>query len=289
MRINQVCNVTGLTKKAIEYYQHKEIVQPKADENGYRDFSHNEVEILKKVSIMRSLGLSVSDIKNILDSHLYKEELRKAILKKQLENELSNKQLQLLEKLSDDESIEEISKEIEDLNKKKSIKERLLEVFPGFYGRFLVVHFSKFLEDSIKTEKQEEAYETIIKFLDETEFPQLSDEIMNQFEEAMDFWTDERIDEVEDKKRESIENPEKFLKDNSEMIQQYEEFKESSEYQSSPAKELMEAMKSFGKTSGYNDIFIPAMRRLSPAYEEYYQSLLNANEIFMKQSPNYNR
>ncbi|WP_268233506.1 hypothetical protein [Tissierella pigra] len=25
-------------------------------------------------------------------------------------------------------------------------------------------------------------------------------------------------------------------------------------------------MKSFGQISGYNDIFIPAMRRLSPAY-----------------------
>jgi len=41
-------------------------------------------------------------------------------------------------------------------------------------------------------------------------------------------------------------------------------------------------MKSFGETSGYNDIFIPAMRRLSPSYEEYYQNLMKANEIFVE-------
>lgn len=287
MKINQVCNITGLTKKAIEYYQQKKIVNPNVDENGYRHFSKYEVQRLKKVSIMRSLGLSVSEIKNILDAQFPKEELRKAIIKKQLENELSNKQLQLLGRLSDGKSIEEINVEIEDLNKKKSIKERLLELFPGFYGRYFVIHFSRFLEDSIKTEEQEEAYRAIISFLDETKFPKLSDELMNQFEEAMNFWTDERIDEVEGSKRESIQNPKKFLKDNSEMIQQYQDFKQSAEYQSSPAKELMEAMKSFGNTSGYNDVFIPAMRRLSPTYEEYYQDLIKANEVFVKRYPNY--
>lgn len=287
MRINEVCNITGLTKKAIEYYQQKEILHPKVDSNGYRDFSQEEIKVLKEISIMRSLSLSVSDIKIILDSNFAKEELRRAIIKKQLDNELSNKQLQLLEHLSNGKSIEEISAEIEDLAKRKSIKERLLEAFPGFYGRFFVMHFSRFLEDSIKTEEQEKGYKIIISFLDETQIPRFSDEFISQFEEAMDFWTDEKIEEIEHSKQESIENPEKFLEDNSEMIQQYEAFKKSTEYQSSAAMELMAAMKSFGNTSGYNDVFIPAMRKLSPSYEAYYQNLLRANEVFIKKYPDF--
>ena len=33
---------------------------------------------------------------------------------------------------------------------------------------------------------------------------------------------------------------------------------------------------------GYNDIFIPAMQRLSPSYREYYENLLVANDVFIK-------
>lgn len=287
MKINEVCNATGLTKKAIDYYQEKKIIDPKIDESGYRQFNEFEIERLKQVSVLRSLGLSVSEIKRILDSKFSKEELRKSVVRKQLENELSEKQTQLLEQLSDGKNIEEINKEIIELNKKKSIKEKLLEVFPGFYGRFFVSHFSRFLEEPIKTEEQRKAYKVIVSFLDQVDPPEISDEIMSQFEEEMDFWTDEKLMEVEEKRQQNIENHEEFLDEYSEMIKQYQAFKESSEYQSSPYGQLMEAMKSFGQTSGYNDIFIPAMRKLSPSYEEYYQNLLKANEVFKERHPDF--
>ena len=287
MKINEVCNVTRLTKKAIDYYQQKEIINPKFDKSGYREFNKSEIERLNQVSVFRSLGLSVSEIKKVLDSKFSKEELRKCVIRKQFNNELSEKQTQLLEKLSDGKDIEKINAEIIELNKKKSIKERLLEVFPGFYGRFFVSHFSRFLEEPIKTEEQKEAYKTIINFLDEVDPPEISDEIMIQLDEAMDFWTDDRISDIEDKKRQSIENPKKFLDDYSKEIREYQEFKESEEYLSSICGEVMEIMKSFGKTSGYNDIFIPAMRRLSPSYEEYYQNLLKANVVFLERFPDF--
>lgn len=67
----------------------------------------------------------------------------------------------------------------------------------------------------------------------------------------MDFWTDGRIADIEDKKQESIANPEKFLDDYSKVIREYQEFKESEEY-------------------------------LSSSYEEYYQNLLKANVVFLE-------
>lgn len=286
MKINEVCKVTGLTKKAIDYYQQKNIIDPKIDENGYREFNESDVERLIHISILRSLGLSVHEIKRVLESRYPKEELRKCTIRMQLENELSRQQTKLLERLSDGEGIENINNEILELNKKKSIKEKLLEVFPGFYGRFFLIHFSQFLEESIQTEEQKEAYTIIVSFLDEVEPLEVSDEIMREFEEAMDFWTDERIAEVEDKKQQRLENVEDFLEDYSEIIERYQAFKESAEYLSSSYGKLMEVMKSFGETSGYNDIFIPAMRKLSPSYEDYYQRLMKANEMFIKKFPN---
>lgn len=287
MKVNEVCSLTGLTKKAIDYYEQKKIISPKIMENGYREFSEIEIERLERVAVFRALGLSVNDIKDILNSKFPKEELRKFVIKKSLENELSNKQTQLLEKLSKDEDIQGIKKEIDELNKNKSIKEEILEMFPGFYGRFLVNHFNRFLEEPINTDEQKIAYKTIIKFLDNVEAINLSDEIMNEFEEAMDFWTEEKLEEVELQKRKNIENPEEFIKEQSKMIEEYQAFKESEEYEESSFGKIMGAMKMFGMTSGYNDIFIPAMRKLSLSYEKYYKELLEANEIFIKRYPNF--
>lgn len=285
MKINEVCKVTGLTKKAIDYYQQKKIINPKIDENGYREFNELDVQRLIHISILRALGLSVHEIKMVLDSRYPKEELKKCTIRMQLENELSRQQTRLLERFSYGEGIEDINNEILELNKKKSIKEKLLEVFPGFYGRFFLIHFSQFLEEPIQTEEQKEAYTIIVNFLDEVESPEISDQIMRKFEEAMDFWTDERIAEAEDKKQQSFENMEDFLEDYSEIIEKYQIFKKSEEYESSPYGKLMEIMESFGETSGYNNTFIPAMRKLSPSYEDYYQRLIKANEMFIKKFP----
>lgn len=43
-----------------------------------------------------------------------------------------------------------------------------------------------------------------------------------------------------------------------------------------------EDIKQFQSESGYNDVFIPAMQRLSPAYREYHKSLQAANEVFLR-------
>ncbi|MBP8989740.1 MAG: hypothetical protein KBG64_05920, partial [Clostridia bacterium] len=51
--------------------------------------------------------------------------------------------------------------------------------------------------------------------------------------------------------------------------------------------ELMKIMRSFCETSGYYDIFIPAMRKLSPTYEAYVQQLLKANDAFLERFPDY--
>ena len=41
-------------------------------------------------------------------------------------------------------------------------------------------------------------------------------------------------------------------------------------------------MKRLQRESGYNDVFIPAMQRLSPAYGEYYKALQAANGVFQR-------
>ena len=68
MLINEVCRECSLTKKAIEYYIEQGIVAPAIQENGYRSFSDEDIAVLKKVSVLRILGLSVADIHDVLSN-----------------------------------------------------------------------------------------------------------------------------------------------------------------------------------------------------------------------------
>lgn len=43
---NEIQSKTGLTRKAIEYYEEKGLIRPQKSENGYRDYSQKDLEIL---------------------------------------------------------------------------------------------------------------------------------------------------------------------------------------------------------------------------------------------------
>lgn len=63
------------------------------------------------------------------------------------------------------------------LGNSKTITEKLLDAFPGYYGRFVCLHFARFLNEPIKTKKQKVAYETIVTFLDNAPEFNLSEEL----------------------------------------------------------------------------------------------------------------
>ena len=73
-----------------------------------------------------------------------------------------------------------------------------------------------------------------------------------------------------------------------EAMEAYLSIRQSPAYQATPGFRLMMEMKKLNQQNGYNDVFLPAMRKLSPAYEAYYQKLLLANEALLKAYPEAN-
>ena len=65
---NEIQNKTGLTRKAIEYYEEKGLIDPHKAENGYREYSEEDLQRLIKISLFRKLGMSISEIKECLSS-----------------------------------------------------------------------------------------------------------------------------------------------------------------------------------------------------------------------------
>lgn len=60
---SEIQEKTGLTRKAIEYYENKDLVKPQKTINGFRNYSQEDLASLKKISVYRKLGLSVYEIK----------------------------------------------------------------------------------------------------------------------------------------------------------------------------------------------------------------------------------
>lgn len=75
MKINDVERMTGLTQKAIRLYEAKGLVDIARDDNGYRNYSCNDIETLKVIKLLREVGVTLTDIKLYLFGVITLDEL----------------------------------------------------------------------------------------------------------------------------------------------------------------------------------------------------------------------
>ncbi len=69
MKINEAEQLVGITKKNIRYYEECGLLTPKRQvQNGYRDYSEEDVEMLRRIKLLRKLAVPIEEIKR-LQSH----------------------------------------------------------------------------------------------------------------------------------------------------------------------------------------------------------------------------
>ena len=103
MTIKEVEEQTGLTRSNIRFYEREKLIEPtRNDKNGYRDYSESDIKNIKKIAYLRTLEISIEDIRNIMSDKVSLAE----IIRKQTAA---------------------IQTQIEGLNKAKSMCERMLE------------------------------------------------------------------------------------------------------------------------------------------------------------------
>ncbi|WP_167954817.1 MerR family transcriptional regulator [Anaerosporobacter faecicola] len=284
MLIHETSKETGLTKKAIEYYAEQGLVIPTILENGYRDFAKNEIDKLKRIAVLRKLHLSTMEIREVLEEG-NNDALKRVVIQKELEAQREKRRYAILDKLSCGISYEEIKLDLESLDKNATVTEKILEAFPGYYGRFICLHFARFLNEPIETKQQEEAYETIMEFLDNVPAMEFPEDLCEYLVESTKDISTAQIMEMNEKTKQSMEEPDAFLEDNKEVLEQYLAFMQSEEYTQSPMYRIQTIMKDFNKNSGYYDIFIPAMKRLSQQYLVYTEQMKVANDKLLEKYP----
>lgn len=66
MKINEVEQLVGVTKRNIRFYEKEGLLSPgRNSENGYRDYSEADVETLKQVKLFRKLSVPMEEIRRI--------------------------------------------------------------------------------------------------------------------------------------------------------------------------------------------------------------------------------
>lgn len=78
MTIKEVEEQTGLTRSNIRFYEKEKLIEPsRNDKNGYREYSEKDVENIKKIAYLRTLEISIEDIRNIISDKVSLAEIIK--------------------------------------------------------------------------------------------------------------------------------------------------------------------------------------------------------------------
>lgn len=71
MKINEVEQQVGVTKKNIRFYEQQGLLHPKRNsENGYREYDEADVNCLKKIKLLRKLSMPIEEIRRIQSGEL---------------------------------------------------------------------------------------------------------------------------------------------------------------------------------------------------------------------------
>ena len=90
MKINEVEGLVGITKKNIRFYEEQGLLSPKRNtENSYREYGEEEVQILRRIKLLRKLGIPIEEIRQMFTgTHTVADGMRRHLIS--LERERRN-------------------------------------------------------------------------------------------------------------------------------------------------------------------------------------------------------
>jgi len=199
MKISDVMKKTGLTRKAIYYYEEQGLLSPDKDSgNNYREYGEDDINRLLYINSLRQLDFSVKEIKDIMIRNKdIKGSIKQQVNSINQELYLLNKKKSILENLMNQDK-ENISNELKnagellDYNFKKVegyMKKKLDKILPGNVGKLFVIYYSNFLDEPIDTVEKEEAWNGLVRLLDSTEeiyYPEEVKEIVDKRYDELD-------------------------------------------------------------------------------------------------------
>ena len=94
MKTHDVEQLLGITKQALIYYEKEGLIKPTRNKNNYREYNQNDIELLQLILTLRSMAISVDDIKLILSGEL---SIRYCLKNKQEYFQQEKKKIEIIE------------------------------------------------------------------------------------------------------------------------------------------------------------------------------------------------
>ena len=274
MRLYEVIKQVDLSKRAIKFYEEKGLLKTKRDSNGYRNYTDKDISLLKEISSYRKMGIGLSDIKGILND---KSVLKQILIEKKKEITISQNELEALEKFIENNNIEELYDSVD----YKTLADAIQNSIPGFYGYYFLNHFLPYLQIRIQTKEQQEAYNRLIEFWDNTNIRipflmKLNSWILFKLNSKKSLIV--QIEQIDSQIKEMLNPTEEEYEKLKKKVNDGYKLKNSIFYKYSligiSQRKFMKEL----QNKGYNDIFIPSMIALSPKYKEYHNALMAINK-----------
>lgn len=103
MRINEVEALVGITKKNIRFYEGEGLLTPRrSSENGYRDYGEDEVETLRRIKLLRKLGVPLEEIRQMqTGAHTVGDGMRRHLVTLERDRENLDQAIRLCAALTD--------------------------------------------------------------------------------------------------------------------------------------------------------------------------------------------
>lgn len=97
MKINEVENLVGITKKNIRFYEQEGLIEPKRNSsNGYREYDEADVETLKIIKMLRILDISLEEIRLVLREERELQDVLSVQVRRMEEKQKSLQEIKLL-------------------------------------------------------------------------------------------------------------------------------------------------------------------------------------------------
>ena len=70
MKIHEVEKILDIPKATIRFYEKEGLLHPQRKDNAYREYTQEDLERLKKIIVLRKIGVPVDEIKQMLDGEV---------------------------------------------------------------------------------------------------------------------------------------------------------------------------------------------------------------------------
>lgn len=184
MRIGDAAATTGLTKKAIKFYEAEGLITPRTDpQSGYREYDDDDIARLELIHTLRLLDVPVAEIREVLTGDTaIAEALQRALDRTTGRIERLEEGRLILRSLLERppaapadvrDEVRRLRRSVQAAREERRLHlaDTLKRIFPGPFGRFMALLHAPFFDIELDTEAQKARWLRFVAYLDDLQEP----------------------------------------------------------------------------------------------------------------------